>query len=105
MVARHPMATKVVTSVRGEQAQGLRSLGRRVLCLVSDIFPAAVISVEVTVMTAGSAEQVFSSCPCRASAGFQFSLLLEARLLADAGLLSKLLRRSTSCETFGGIGR
>lgn len=100
MVAKQPIATKVVTSVSGEHAQGLRSLGRRVFCLISGIFPAAVNSLEVTVMTAGSAERVFSSCPCRASAGFQFSLLLGARLLADAGLLSKLLWRSTSFEVF-----
>jgi hypothetical protein len=98
MVARHTMATRVVKRVRGEQAQGLRSRGRRVLCLVSDIFPAAATSFEVTVMTAGSAERVFSSGPCRDSAGFQPSLLLEARLRAAAGLLSMLLRRSTSWE-------
>jgi hypothetical protein len=105
MVARHPMATKVVMSVRGEHAQGLRSLGRRVVCLVSDIFTAAVVSLEAMAKTAGSAERVFSTCPCRASGDFQVPLLFEARLLADVGLLSKLLRRSASCEAFSGIGR
>jgi hypothetical protein len=46
------MATSVVRSVSGEHAQGFLSLGRRALCLVSDIFPEAAASFAVTVMTA-----------------------------------------------------
>lgn len=106
MVARLTMATRVVIRVRGEHAQGLRSLGRRVLCLASDIVPSTgVASFEATVITAGSAERVFPSCPCRGSAGFKLSLLLDTRLLATDGLFSVLLRRSPSCGVILGIGR
>jgi hypothetical protein len=105
MVAKPTIETRVVRRVRGEHDQGLRSRGRRVLDLVSsDILPATATSFAVTVITAGSAERVFSRLPCRGSTGFQFSLLATL-LLAVEGLLSMLFRRSTSCGAFGEIGR
>jgi hypothetical protein len=49
-VDKQTMATSVVRSVSGEHAQGCLNLGRRALCLVSDIFPEAAASFAVTVM-------------------------------------------------------
>lgn len=106
MVAKLTMATRVVIRVRGEHAQGLRSLCLRGLCLVSGILPtAAVTSFEVTVITAGSVERVFSNCPCLESAGFQFSLVLEMRLRATEDGLFSILLCSTSRGADLEIGR
>jgi hypothetical protein len=98
------VATRVVTRVRGEHDQGLRNLERRIYCLESDIFPAAATSLEVTVITAGSAERVFSSSSCRGALGFQFSRF-DPRFLAGENLFSTPFRGSIWCEEVCGTGR
>jgi hypothetical protein len=97
MDERESIANKVVTSVRREQDQGLRSLGRRAFWRESGILSVAMASFEGTLMISRSAGRLFSSWPFRESDNFQL-VLLGRRLLAVEALLSVLFRRSSSCE-------
>lgn len=95
MEASDSKATAVVTRVRNEMAQGLRSLERRELCRASGILLVGISSFGETINTDVSVDRSLAIPPFRTWAGFQFELL-GRRLRAVEGLCSELFRRSSS---------